>query len=492
MAAAPPTPSPRMREVLRETALAAWRSSRVLAAVLLAAAVILGARVRLHDLARADMSADEAASWAAAVEPGVCAVVVAEQRLDPGKLALYDLLLHGWIGVFGDGLFAMRAMSAALGTLAIVLVFAAVREVFRALGDDSAAALGEAAGAFAALIYALNLEMVLSDRTVRMYPLVMVAELSQIMFLMRAQRRGGLVNYAAVAIFTAMMVAANFTASFLLVAEGLWLGCLLLARFAGARRAAALAIFSPAAAIAAGVALLGPMLPAAAAASAAAVQYGAINWIKLQPVWWPYTTLRGAAGSHSTFRVLAALGVFGVCWRWASTRLASGFLAAWMLGPLAAVMAVTYLVRPLEFPRYVIISSVALFAFAGLGAAAPRSTAVRIVLAVLLVHLSLRPLRHWLRHRHEAAWSEATALAARHSAPNATIAVFPDFAVNVVRYYLPPARRAATVGVLDQCGAAQVLILSGRRIYPEAKVAAIQACYPHLVARLRKVEVRTR
>jgi len=75
------------------------------------------------------------------------------------------------------------------------------------------------AGAFAALAYAVNFMMVTSDRTVRMYPLALDAELLQIFFLMRAQRRGGWLSYAGTAIFTALMIAANFTAAFLLMAE---------------------------------------------------------------------------------------------------------------------------------------------------------------------------------------------------------------------------------------------------------------------------------
>src|SRR6185437_7972158 len=98
----------------------------------------------------------------------VQAVVAEERRLDPGKLALYDVTLHEWIRAFGDSLFVLRAMSAVLGTIAIVLLFIAVREVCRSLGDESSAATGELAGAFAALIYATNVVMVVSDRTARM------------------------------------------------------------------------------------------------------------------------------------------------------------------------------------------------------------------------------------------------------------------------------------------------------------------------------------
>ena len=96
-------------------------------------------------------------------------------------------MLHEWVRIFGDSLFAMRAMSAALGTIAIVLVFVAVREICRSLGGEAAAEAGEVGGAFAALLYALNLTIVASDRTAREFPLLTVAELAQIIFFVRVR-----------------------------------------------------------------------------------------------------------------------------------------------------------------------------------------------------------------------------------------------------------------------------------------------------------------
>jgi hypothetical protein len=75
-------------------------------------------------LARFDMNGDEGASWAAASAPGVRQVAKIERQVDPGKLALYD-------------------------------------------------------------VYATNLQMVLSDRVVRMYPLV----LDVVRFYMPRERR---------------------------------------------------------------------------------------------------------------------------------------------------------------------------------------------------------------------------------------------------------------------------------------------------------------
>jgi uncharacterized membrane protein len=471
----------------------AWRRSpRLFAYFLVVIAIVIGAHLRFHRLARFDMSGDEGASWAAASAPSVQQVVAAEQRLDPGKLALYDLLLHGWIGIFGDSVFAMRAMSATLGTIAIVLVFVAVREVCCSLQEDrSTASTGELAGAFAALLYAFNLQMVVSDRTMRMYPLVMAAELLQITFFCRAQRSGSLANYVGVAIFTAVMIAANFTSTFLIIAEALWLQCLLLAKDAGLRAGGLMAL-GPGIAVITGIALLTPMLPGALASSASAVQVGYINWIKVEPVSWPYTTLRDGVGGYALFWTFIILGAFGLWHQWRSGPLASAFFALWTIGPILAAVTLSYAIHSVENPRYVIIAFVGMFAFAAVGAASVRSTVLRIALAVLFIHFTMYPVNRRLRHSHEAAWREAAMVAIESSAPGTAISVVPSYAVNVVRYYLPRDRREAAVGVDFGCGSGRVLILSGREWLPTDLTTRMVNCYPRIVKTFHRVEVRSR
>jgi hypothetical protein len=183
--------------------------------------------------------------------------------------------------------------------------------------------------------------------------------------------------------------------------------------------------------------------------------------------------------------------VFGVWWQWRSARLAAGFLAAWMLVPVLAVFLVTYLVAPMEFPRYVLIAFIGMFAFAGYGAGCVRSTAVRIVLAVLIVHLSTPSIHNWVKVLRDGAWREATALAAQ-SAAVGQIAVCPPVNLNVVRFYLGPQRRGDAVGMKRECSQAPVVILSGRGIAPSEEIAIAEACYPRVLARFNLVEVRAR
>jgi hypothetical protein len=484
--------SPLSRQTAWDAALWAWRSERLFSIVLLVVAVLLGAFYRFHRLARWDMNGDEGVAWAAVMKPTLRQVVASFWRFENGgKLPLFDIVLHEWVRIFGDSLFAMRAMSAALGTVAIVLLFVAVRESGRCLGGAAAIEAGEVGGAFAALIYALNLTIVVSDRTAREFPLLTVVELAQIIFFVRAQRGGAWTDYLGIAVFTALMLPINYTASFLLATEALWLGILLIARWAGSVRAAELAIFRSGLAVIGGIALLAPLLPGIFISSRAAVQHNAVSWIQLQPPVWPYTVFRDVAGKPWLFALLEVLIVFGVLSQWRSGRLAWGFLAAWMLGPVVAVYLVTYLIQPMEFPRYVLIAFVGMFALAGFGAGSVRSTVVRIALVAAIIHLSTPSIHNWLKALRDGAWREATALADR-SAAGGQIAVCSSINLNVVRFYLPPERRRDAVAMTLTCGSPPVLILSGRGVVSNDEIAVAEACYPRVIARLQLVEVRAR
>ncbi len=459
------------------------------ARALLAVALVIGTGVRFHRLGYAQMDIDEGASWAGASAPTLGEVVARERQMDPGKLALYDLMLHEWIGFFGDGLSAMRAMSAALGTIAIVLAFAAVREACR--GPDGAGDVtGELAGALAALAVATNLTLVISDRTARMYSLTLAAELAQVIFFLRARREGGLRNYAGVACFSALAVAANFSALCLLAAEAAWLLCLLGARRAGESIAKRQVVLT-ALCVAAGMAMLMPLLLAAAPSVATAVHGGIIEWIKQRPPWWPLVMLEQWTG-WVLFSPLAALAGFGVWRQWRGADSASAFFLAWLLVPMLAVAGFSWAVMPLMVPRYLLGSLVAFFALAALGAASIENRLAVLGLAVALAFVSLQRIHRHFRRPQGAQWREAVELARASAGPQGQIAVVPYYAADVARYYLPAGSRQLAVGFEDGCGPARVAILAGATYVPDGITAKAQACYPRVLAELRKLEVRAR
>src|SRR6266478_408770 len=210
---------------------------------MLALALILGAGLRFYRLETAELSADEAASWAGAAAPDLRTVVERQRSLDPGKLALYDAALHGWIRLGGDGAGSMRAFSAVLGTLAVALVFAAARELMLDLGGATLIPRAEVGAVLAALIAAVNLTLIDQGRTVRMYPLTLSLELLQVICLLRAvsiraRGPGRAVSLAGIAVFSALAIASNFTATLLIAAEAMWLGWAAVQRCAGPRAGA--------------------------------------------------------------------------------------------------------------------------------------------------------------------------------------------------------------------------------------------------------------
>lgn len=447
-----------------------------------------GMALRFHQLDAISMSADEGAAWAAAAEP-VRRLLQLQPQLDAGKLAVYDLLLHYWIEIFGDSLSSMRALSAAIDTTSILLIFAVVRELYR---DFAPAELrtGELAGGFAALIFATNVAVVQSARTARMYPLMTAAELAQIFFFIRTQRQGGVLNFILTAVFLALAIAANFTALFLLAGEGLWVGYLLVARW---RRwpGVGLRLAGPVSSLAAGIALLVPFAPAAVAGSQTAIADGALNWIRYRPpLDWSYDVLRNDVGNKSLFRLLLGLAAFGL-WRHRSRApLPPMFMAAVTVGPFAAVAVLSLLGRRMMVDRYVLLALVAFLGLAAAGAAAFESAGARILILLLVVLLSARALRHssafWVD------WKKAAAIACAESPANAAIGVVPGYAVNAVRYHLPPERRPFAVGLGAQCGDSQVVIVNpGRPVLP-AYMSVLKACYPRILGRATRVEVRAR
>jgi uncharacterized membrane protein len=461
-----------------------------LARALLALALVTGVGMRFYHLGLQQMDIDEGATWTGVSMPTLGEVVATERRIDPGKLALYDLMLHEWIDLFGDSLEAMRAMSAVLGTIAIVLVFAAVRGACRGPGSADAVAVGEVAGSLAALAVATNLALVISDRTARMYSLTLAAELAQIVLFLRARRIGGLHNYVGVACFSALAVAANFSALFLLLAEGVWLMWLLVARRADGSVAARPVVLLGLSLVG-GMALLAPLLLAVAPGMTGAVHGGTYDWIKPRPPWWAFVMIEQWTG-WVLFTPLAGLASFGLWRQWRGAESAAAFFLFWLLVPIVAVAAFSVAVLPLTVPRYLLGSLVAFLVLAALGVASIENRLAVIGLATALVLVSVQRFHRHFRRPQGAQWREAVELARANAGTQGQIAVVPSYADAVVRYCLPVESRRLAVGFEGECGPAQVAIVATATYMPAGVDAKAQTCYPRVLASLRHLEVRAR
>ena len=181
-------------------------------------AAILGLKRRL--------TSDEGITWSAAAAPTAKQVLGLSLKLDSGKLGLHDLVLHFWMLAFGDSVASLRALSAVLGTLAIVLVFAVTKELL-GLDCESPGSPShderEAIAALSALLFALNVVAIRHSREARMYPLMLDATLAQVWFFTRAAGFGGAANYAGAGLLAVAASAANLVAVPVFGLEGLWL-----------------------------------------------------------------------------------------------------------------------------------------------------------------------------------------------------------------------------------------------------------------------------
>jgi hypothetical protein len=471
-------------------------TSHRLAIGVLLVAMIVGGGLRFYRLDAEEMGRAEAAAWLAASAPTLKNAVTLGRHLDPGSLGTYNVLLHGWIVAFGDRLGTMRVPSAILGTLSIVLLFAALREIMCAPGDSAdLAARAELAGALAALLFACNMEMIYRGRIVRMYPLMLAAIFAQILFFARTYRRGGIASCFAAAVFAAIAVTSNYTALFFFAAEGVWLACLyIFPRESGDRTAA----WRLAASLAIGGLIVAPFTFTASRVAVGALGSGTYKWIAPRSLWWPMRALQVASG-NSTVWPIAALAIFGSWWQWSNRRDAVLFIWCWLAVPFAIVTAISLLLTPFMVERYVLASLAAFLVLAALGLASIESDVIRYAALTLVVVLSLAHVHRQWRMPDDVQWREAAQFAAAAAPEGTRIAVMPPGEpLMVLRYYLPPARRNDAVSadaVFDgksrtwsfHCGGEPVAIVQAE-LAPEFR-RLIERCYPRTLANFRLVSI---
>jgi hypothetical protein len=481
--------------------------ARTLSVALLAIAIALGAWLRFAAIGAREMSADEGASWAAAAAPNLAEVVRIQAVLNPGKLAVYEVVLHGWMILFGDGLGAMRSLSAMLDTLSIVAVFVLVRELLNprsaarsstpqsesepAVPDGIPSAEAETVAALAALFFAVNLVTIKYARELRMYPLALLIVLLQVWFFIRAVRRGSRSDLVPLAALTALAVGVHFSAAFMIVTEALCLAASPRMLRRRARVSAILPPFAIAAALGAGAALFLIVALPALRTGASAFAHGATGWIE-PPRWWaPLALFNKGVGSFA-FPVMAMLAGWGTCRGWLRARAATAFALAWMWLPPLLMLVASYAFSPMFVERYALWCFVPFFMLAALGAWELPSASMRAAAIGLAVALALGHLHSYGQRPHDTQWREAARAAAGALAPGMKIAVAPPYAINVMRYYLRDTQFAGAAVPADGSDAGDSdtnVLVVGDQWNAREEAAKLLAQYPHPLAGFRGVRV---
>ncbi len=475
-------------------------------------AVVAGTILRFIHLGSRELAIDESLSWAESSAPSVAEVLRVQHSLDSGKFPIYELAQHGWMRFFGESESAMRALSALIGSLSIVLVFILGVEVMLAARESpepSPASLREAASpvkeraryeegriyivaALCALLFAVALPSVDIARQARMYSMMQAWILAQVIFLLRTRRLGGLANYAGLTVFTAIAVATNFTAVLVIAAEALWLSHLHFTDTGPvARNVEGVQRTSPwlmAVALIAAMVLLLPFF-AGLRYGVEGVQRGDYGWIRPPGPWEPLATFESGLGSWP-FPLFTLFAILGAVRLWRAHRAEAELLILWIAIPPIVLFAGSYLVTPMLVTRYLISSFVPLYILTAIGIEYLPSPNYRAIAIVAIVSLSILRVSSILR-AGDNRWRDACEIALSNAGPDGRVGVSHEY--YLVSYYMPVASRKQLVRVPfngTENEAPRVVIIS--ETLGPTQVAEIRRAYPVLVARFKNVTVVSR
>jgi 4-amino-4-deoxy-L-arabinose transferase-like glycosyltransferase len=456
-------------------------------------ALLAGGYLRFNNLGALEMSADEGATWAAAAAPSMREVLALQQTHNAGKLPLHDLMLHGWIAVFGDGLAAMRSLSALFGLVTIVLMVPLTREIFRIRVDGDGAPFPQPdldmIAALSALICAVSLVTIKYQREARMYGLLLALALAHVWFFLRALRRRSAVDYILLALLTTALIAVNLVTLSMLVAEGIWLIAILLSlRIEYRDRVKSVVITGLA--MLAGVAILSPTFYVLVSVGHEVLAAGKMDWL-VSPRWWEPAAFFNKATGSVAFPLLFALAAWGVWRAWRRARGALEFTLVLMWAPPLILVAGSLLWRPMFMERYAIFSFPVFFILIAIGIWELDSNVARAVATVAVVILALGHIRSYSLKTHDADWHEAAHVAQASLRPDDTVAVAPAYAVEVVRYYVYPPLRGNAVGYDPASTNSAVAILAEHGVNA-ATAAQVHRDYPRVLRRARGVVVLSR
>jgi mannosyltransferase len=421
----------------RNFSLGGWQ---IRTAMLFCAAIMVGSALRFFRLGSRELSIDESLSWFAAAAPSVTDLLRIQHGVDSGKLAIHELALRGWMHMFGESEGALRAMSALIGSLSIVLVFILAREILSAVSvtetEERLHGRIYLIAAVSALLFAVGLPAVEIARQARMYSMMQAWILAQVIFILRARRLGGVVNYAGLAIFTALAVATNFTALLVLGAEGLWLIYIFVRDVRGDGPVRIGTAWRIATAILVAMVLLFSFT-SGFENGAVGLERGDFNWIHLPGRWEPLATLESGLGSWP-FPLFLLFTIVGGVRMWRMHREEALLALLWILLPPIALFAGSYILTPMLVTRYLISSFVPVFILTAIGIESIPAEKYRALALVAVVSLSILRDSSDLRPGDDR-WRRACELALAHDGPEHRVGACHDY--YLVSYYIGASRR---------------------------------------------------
>jgi mannosyltransferase len=390
--------------------------------ILLAGAVVLGAALRFTALDARGWWRDEA-------------VTVRLLRLpfdellrtipdSEGSPPLYYVLAWGWTRLFGDSEVGLRSFSALVGTITVVVVYLAARDL-----------VSKRAGIVAAYLTASSPLLVWHAQDARTYSLLVLLAGLSFLFFVRLCRSAAQLDALGFGAASALALATHYFAVFLVLPEAVWL--------LAARRTRRLAVL-PAVAIAVVGAALVPLVLA---------QRGNVSWISDVPryrrvielaqeflvgpqaPWERPTTV--AAG------LLAAAALLLVAW-WADRQERIALRPAMTVGLAAVALPLLLALAGFDYVlgRNLIVAWIPLAIVAAAGLTAHRAGRTGIVVAAALVALGIGIVVGSAATPKFGAedWRGAARAIGQSPAGGRAIVLWPPEGADAFRLYRPTAR----------------------------------------------------
>jgi len=372
------------------------------------ALAILGIGVASYRLDGKSLWLDEAVSahYARLDLAGLWKVV---SGADPNG-GLYYVVLRLWTRLFGYGEIALRSLTVLLGGLAVAAMVLLGRRLF-----------GRAAGLAAGLLLAISPFFVHYEQTVRTYALVVLLVVLSSYFFVRDLEQPSRATRVGFVLASALAVYAHYFAAYVLLVQALTL-------LAVKRRAALSREW---------------LVPAAAIAILCAPEVvfalrkgNTPKWIRPPHLHDLIKLPSELAGGRALLIALVLLAGYGLLRAIADDRRwRAGFVAAWLVLPVALDFAVSKLGHPLFVSYYLIVVVPALLLLAAAGLVSLPGRVVPAIVLVLLVAGSGVGLADWYKKPSQEDYRGATRYVLEHRRAGDEVIYYPGYISMGVEYY---------------------------------------------------------
>ena len=409
---------------------------------LLLVILFTGVVLRLYQLGAESLWYDEAIStWAAHQSPSQ----ILEVSKDDNNFFSYYLLLHYWVGLFGDTEYSVRLPSALAGIFAIFVMYKVGCLLF-----------GRNEALIASLILALSPLHVYYSQEARVYEIMTLLSLLSFYFFLKVFGRGDLRAQAGYVLCTSALVYSHVYGLFVVLAQNLYLAtAFLISKPFGLReetRKPGLGrwIFLQ-------VLLFVLYVPGLVLLAGWVLDPHGRGWIEPPSIGVVYSDAVIYAGSPLLLMlllVLSLLATAGLIREDAAGREKLWLLLTWFLVPVALPLTVSLFSTPIYFYRYGMAASLALYLVAakGVGVASGALASFQgarsrkplgfggnmawLIAAAMLIGLSCGVLWRHFDTIDKTQWREAARYVESHARANDLVLFYPFFEMlSLGQYY---------------------------------------------------------